>query len=122
MNKNVSLNVNWQYGSGQPISLITTTDRFAPLSNLPDISVVERIGQVNSYRLPAYHRLDLGFYFEWAGDRVQHHLNIGVYNLYNRKNPYFVYRVFDEDFPEDNGLKQQNSLPILPSLSYRVAF
>ena len=122
LNKKTAFNINWNYGSGQPISLLTTTSRFAPLSNLQGAAVLERIGRVNSYRLPAYHRLDLGFYFEWASDQVQHHLNLGVYNLYNRKNPYYVYRVEDFDFPEDNGLKQQNSLPILPSLSYRVVF
>jgi len=122
LNSTAAFNINWQYGSGQPISLISTTSRFAPLSNLPSADIVTRIGQVNSYRLPAYHRLDMGFYFEWVGKRTQHQLNIGVYNLYNRENPYYVYRVFDENFTEDNGLKQQNSLPILPSISYRVVF
>ena len=122
LNSVASFNVNWQYGSGQPISLISTTSRFAPLSNLPSTDVITRIGAVNSFRLPAYHRLDIGFYFEWLGAKNQHHLNLGVYNLYNRQNPYYVYRVFDEVYPDDNGLKQQNSLPILPSLSYRIIF
>ncbi len=122
LNINTSFNINWQYGSGQPISLISTTSRFLPLSNFPSTDIVTRIGKVNSFRLPAYHRLDIGFYFEWGGAKVQQHLNVGVYNLYNRKNPYYVYQVNDEDFPEDNGLKQQNSLPILPSLSYRIIF
>jgi len=84
LNNIASFNVNWQYGSGQPISLISTTSSFAPLS--------------------------------------KHHLNLGIYNLYNRQNPYYVYSVFDEEYPDDNGLKQQNSLPILPSLSYRIVF
>ena len=122
LNNIASFNVNWQYGSGQPISLISTTSRFAPLSNLPTTDVITRIGAVNSFRLPAYHRLDIGFYFEWVGTKHQHHLNLGIYNLYNRQNPYYVYSVFDEEYPDDNGLKQQNSLPILPSLSYRIVF
>ena len=112
---------SWQYGSGQPYSLLTTTSRFAPLSNLEN-GDEERIGKINSHRLPAYHRLDAGIYYQWSGKRVKQSLNLGVYNLYNRKNPYYQYLQQDSYFPEDDGLKRQNALPLLPSIAYRIVF
>lgn len=112
---------SWQYGSGQPYSLLTTTSRFAPLSNLEN-GDEERIGKINSHRLPAYHRLDAGVYFQWSGKRIKQSLNLGLYNAYNRKNPYYQYLQQDSYFPEDDGLKQQNALPLLPSIAYRVVF
>ena len=110
---------SWQYGSGQPFSLVTTTYRFAPLSNGGN-GDEQRIGSVNGHRLPAYHRLDAGVYFQWSGKNVKQSFNLGVYNAYNRKNPYYQYLQEDSFIPEDDGLKQQNALPLLPSISYRI--
>lgn len=121
LNSVIALNLNWQYGSGQPISLVKTNTRFAPLNNL-NFDESERIGTINGSRLPAYHRLDVGVYFQWQRPTIAHHLHLGVYNVYNRKNPYYVYLYEDEDFPEESGPQQQNALPILPSLSYRLVF
>ena len=112
---------SWQYGSGQPYSLVSTTYRFSPLSNSSN-GDEERIGTINSSRLPAYHRLDAGIHYQWAGAKTKQFLNLGVYNLYNRKNPYYQYLLEGSFFEDDDGLKQQNALPILPSIAYRVVF
>jgi len=112
---------SWQYGSGQPFSLISTTLRFAPLSNLSNGDEI-RIGTINGHRLPAYHRLDAGVHYQWAGAKVKQSFNLGVYNLYNRNNPYYQYLQEGSFFPEEDGLKQQNALPLLPSVSYRIEF
>ena len=121
LNPTTSFSLNWQYGSGLPYSLITTASRFAPLSNFYDPETT-RIGAVNSHSLPAYHRLDVGFHFQWTAKKPFQYLHLGVSNLYNRKNPYYQYLRQDEFFPEENGLKQQNALPRLPSLSYRLVW
>lgn len=121
INPKLSFFAHWQYGSGQAYSLIKTQSRFAPLSNLIN-GDEERIGPINGNRLPAYHRLDVGIYYQWQGEKVKQSLNLGLYNSYNRKNPYYQYLRESELFPEENGLKQQNVLPILPSLSYRIIF
>jgi len=117
----IAASASWQYGSGQPYSLVSTNYRFPPLSNTSDVAN-ERIGTINGNRLPAYHRLDVGVYFQWETQKVKQTLNLGVYNLYNRKNPYYQYLQEDSGEPETDGLKQQNALPLLPSLSYRVVF
>ena len=84
----------------------------------------------NNFRMPAYHRLDVNFHFEWTSQNktLEHHLNIGVYNAYNRNNPlYYDVRLIDENDPI-LGLVQNYSFvevqltPILPSLSYQLKF
>lgn len=45
----------------------------------------------NGYRMPDYHRLDLGV--TWEGDsekRFQSSWTFGIYNVYNRKNAYII--------------------------------
>jgi len=118
----IALFANWQYGSGLPYILIKTDARFAPLSNNLAAGEVERIGTINGQLLPAYHRLDAGVYFNWAGPSVKQSLSLGAYNVYNRKNPYYQYLIEGSFFEEENGFKQQNALPLLPSLAYRVVF
>ena len=46
----------------------------------------------NAYRLPPYHRLD--FSVNWSIAKRKHFetgLNFSIYNVYNRKNPFFIF-------------------------------
>ena len=45
----------------------------------------------NGYRMPDYHRLDLGltWYFK-EKKRIDHNLNISIYNAYARENAYIL--------------------------------
>ena len=45
--------------------------------------------------------------------------NISVYNLYNRQNPFLVYRGYSHGSPV---LKQLSLFPILPSVAYIYKF
>ena len=118
--KQLSFSANWIFGSGQPFTLVSTPYRYPPLSNFSDAA--ERVSSINGERLPAFHRLDIGFYLQWGKATIQQTLQLGAYNVYNRKNPYYQYLQEGAEFPEDNGLKQQNALPFLPSISYRIWF
>lgn len=121
INKHLSINAAFEYGSGQPITLVKSEFLFAPLDNLwpaPE----DQLSKINGYKMPAYHRLDVSFHIKWGEDKWTHRLNIGAYNAYNQSNPYFIYYYEDVDFPEFNGLEEQRALPILPSVSYGVKF
>ena len=119
--KYLSFQLAWQFSSGQPITLLASEYQFEPLDNTFPAPDQQRSG-INAYVLPAYHRLDINLCIRWSKAAFAHQINLGVYNAYNRKNPFYVYILEDEFFPEDSGLKQQNALPILPSISYRVSF
>ena len=74
--------------------------------------------------MAAYHRLDLVLnwhfgkaFFSDAGEST---LAVGFYNLYNRKNPFFLFAARDRD--GRRLFKQASLFPILPAVSYRFRF
>lgn len=71
---------------------------------------------VNNYEMPPYIRLDLGCSFTFKGKHLQT-LNLGVYNVLNRHNPFSV--IYDDCSRE---WRQVSLIPIMPSFSYRVQF
>ena len=79
---------------------------------------VNYVSERNNYKMPDYHRLDLGAtchlpdkkHADW-----DHVLNISIYNVYCHLNPFLVY-------PRDGKLYQFSLLPILPSISYTFKF
>ena len=72
---------------------------------------------------PSY-RLDVGFRYVKNHPKGKSTYSFGIYNLYNRANPYFYY--FDTDKTVDNTirilLKQKSLIPFLPSLNYTYEF
>lgn len=76
--------------------------------------------------MPAYHRLDVGVNFHKQKKWGQRTWSIGLYNAYNRQNPFFVY--FSTEYYDtivNNGkkvLKQVSLFPIIPSISYSFKF
>lgn len=77
----------------------------------------------NNARISDFHRLDIGTTYNFKTKKRQRDAawNLGIYNVYNRKNPNYL---------EIDGLirgtqlniKQQSLLPILPYFSYQVKF
>jgi hypothetical protein len=82
----------------------------------------------NAYRLPPYHRLDLSV--NWNIVKRKHFetgLNLSIYNVYNRKNPFFIFYETTTNFDmeaqppvfEMNTKAYKMSLfPIIPSLNW----
>ena len=123
--KKLTVSATWVFGTGQAITL--------PVSSYDPIEIadfyfrdvvsegdIEEIRGRNGFRMQPYHRLDLNIQHrkekKW-GERIW---TVGVYNAYNRRNPFFI----DRDTFED-GTKQfvQYTLfPILPAISYRLRF
>jgi outer membrane receptor for ferrienterochelin and colicin len=76
----------------------------------------------NNSRFPVYHRLDAGvsFYNSYRWGRSK--LFIGVYNAYNRRNPFYAdIRRVRED-PERFEFRQVSLLPVLPAISYQISW
>ncbi len=105
----------WMYGSGQPVSLISVPNEFSPLST-PNALESELIGPVNGYLLPSYHRLD--FSVKWFSANLKHTITFGAYNIYNLKHPIYAYQVASEVNSEDDGIRMQQGLGIIPTIGY----
>ncbi|MCB9302565.1 MAG: TonB-dependent receptor [Lewinellaceae bacterium] len=88
-----NVGANFTYGSGRPITLPTGKYEF-------DGYQVNFYSGRNGYRLPAFHRLDLSATFEPGKnkDRRWHNsFSFGVYNAYNRQNPFTIYTRTKQD-------------------------
>ncbi len=117
INKRLMLTGGWNFATGIPITLA-----YAKYPSPTDVSVFSNVEVLsysdrNAYRLPAYHRLDLGAQYCWVNPKATHCLQLDLYNVYNRANVLYVTVVQD-----GNTFKSQQFtvLPFIPSLSYKL--
>ena len=109
--------VVWSFATGNPITLagVKFVHR-TPGSDLErDVFIYT---EVNGYRLPNYHRLDVALHAHFARGRLEHTFQIGAYNAYNRANPFYLY------VNAGSGVKgsaiQFTLLPVLPVFRYEL--
>ena len=72
---------------------------------------------LNNYEMPPYIRCDLSIAFEFKQGRHPQTLNVGVFNVLNRHNPFSL--SYD---PDTDSWKQISLLPVMPSLKYSIQF
>jgi hypothetical protein len=125
INKRITLSGTWVYGSGNaitlPIATYYVTQHLTSSQSIYGNNVVYDYGGKNSFRMAAYHRFDLGVQFHKQFRHCERILEISVYNLYNRQNPFYYY--IDYDIAQQkNVLKQISIFPIIPSISWTLKF
>lgn len=107
----------WQYGSGTPVTL-PSEKYYAP--DLPFVGSTNNPGysenavSINGFRMPAFHRLDVGFNFRKeirSGERIW---SFGVINLYGRQNPFLLYFVPANGTEPGTSQRQLKQLSIFP--------
>jgi hypothetical protein len=77
----------------------------------------------NGYRMPDYHRLDIGLVWQRKKtDKFESSWNFSVYNAYARKNAYFIDFREVEDNPGFTEAVQVSLFSAIPSVSYRFRF
>ncbi len=77
----------------------------------------------NGYRMPDYHRLDLGATWEAAsGKRFQSSWTFGIYNAYNRKNAYIIDFRENEQHPNVTEVYRIALFGIIPSVTWNFKF
>jgi outer membrane cobalamin receptor len=126
----------WVYGTG---TATTLAEEKYPSKNMlnsnsqfyESIGMIEYFSKRNSYRMPAYHRLDIGFNFikkiKW-GSRTW---SFGAYNAYNHQNPFFLFfsdnkneglNFMGSSSGDQMYLKQISVFPIIPYVKYAIKF
>ncbi len=128
-NKRIDGGITWMFGSGTPITL-PTDKYYAP--ELPTAQYEEStgynmlVGERNGYRMPNFHRMDIGFNFKKKKKWGMRIWSTGIVNVYGRQNPFFLY--FDDNMNEETGdfywsLKQFSLFPFpLPYIRYTIKF
>ena len=112
------------YGTGNAVTLASQSFQLVPNENgfnSQNYNNIENVTSINNYRLPAYHRMDIGANRTRKKPYGESVLSLSVYNVYNRQNAYFIYKSFDV-FTDKNTLKQVSIFPIIPSISWKFKF
>lgn len=140
LNKKITLSATWVYATGNAITLpnaVFYSSYSAAGQNSPNIPVnaynkyeystrqVADYGERNTFRAASYHRLDVGIQLYKKLKYYERTLEFGIYNVYNRKNPYFYdFRTrYDESSQQTvQYLAQLSLFSIIPSFSYSFKF
>lgn len=77
----------------------------------------------NGYRMPDYHRLDLGLtWLRKKTEKFESSWNFSVYNAYARENAYYIQFQQNEDNPNITEAVQFSLFKAIPSVSYKFKF
>jgi hypothetical protein len=131
-NDHITFSATWIYGTGNamtlPISRFNGVREYffgvqnPKSSNLSGMQVTE-YGSRGNFRAEAFHRLDLAVQFRKKKKHHERTWEFGVYNAYNRHNPFFYDITQKNDGGETKTLLKKISLfPVLPSFSYNFKF
>ncbi|HRK29033.1 MAG TPA: TonB-dependent receptor [Chitinophagales bacterium] len=119
--RNWTLSANFTYRTGEALDL--AVGRFFLYGiNFGDPEVVPDYMEVNSLRMPAYHRMDVGAIKRFTSKkRLQSELSISIYNVYSRRNAFFIY--YEDVKDKENRTvtyraRQASLFPIIPSVAY----
>jgi hypothetical protein len=131
-NEHFNLAVTWVYGTGNAITLPLQSynlqdNNLTPNSNSNGyfngnfMQALNYYGDRNSFRMAAYHRLDIAFQFHKQLKRCERIFEFGLYNAYSRQNPFFYYTEYDSN-RKAYRLKQVALFPIIPSFTWTYKF
>ncbi len=85
LKKNNRIIINWAYSTGTAYSLSDTQRQG------PDGQAILVPSSRNNFRLPHFHHLDIHYQKETKLKNASLTLDVGLYNLYNRRNAFYEY-------------------------------
>ncbi len=139
LNDHISLSAVWVYGTGNAITMPVGSYQIAPPASpyttvTPSASAIQHgytpslsyypvydYNGINNMRMPAYHRLDIAVQFHKQKKKYERVFEVGIYNVYNRHNPFFYQQEIDHR-KKTVQLLQVSLFPVLPSVSWSWKF
>lgn len=132
ISKRLTASATFVYGSGDLTWLPPGRFTFQDVPGAGFEAVVPDYRERNNYRLPAYHRLDLGLVYKFFPKWGESDLTLSVVNAYDRRNAFFIFfePEFEGEEPTTGGIdiptriaaNQVSLFPILPSLTWNFKF
>jgi hypothetical protein len=117
---------SWVYGTGNAITLPVSgytvpehTPATNPFAALGYTDEIKEYGERNNYRMPAFHHLDVSIQLTKQLRHLQRTWELSIYNVYNRKNPYYYDLVRKN---EQWAMRQVHLFSLIPSFSYNLKF
>lgn len=118
LGKQISFGATWVYLTGQPITF--------PIGRyVYGNTVIPVYSERNSYRMNDYHRLDISFTWrdkDKPGKKWHNAINVSIYNVYNRKNPWVINFQSDPTNPDVTYAEVTYLFGIIPSITYNFSF
>ena len=115
INAKWDIGAQWVYGSGFTFTIdlieIQTPEGFTILTT----------DELNNYRMPAYHHLDLLAKYDNTSDGHGWKVSFGIYNVYNRYNPYYLYG-FEDSVGNRRIFKKLSLFPFYPHFNTTYSF
>lgn len=141
LSEKISFSAVWVYGTGNAITLPLSSYQLQDHSAQYEATVVppqayshgyqgnpnyyspvvNDYGSKNSFRMAPYHRLDLAIQFHKIRKKYERIFELGVYNAYNRANPFYYTTETDRNTGVTK-LKQISLFPIIPSITWTWKF
>lgn len=116
LNEKWSLSASWIYYTGDAITFPTGKYNM-------DKQIFFYYTDRNTYRMPAYHRLDLGANLQLKKKKnFSSELSFSLYNAYGRKNAYMINFRQAENDPTQTEVVRTTLFKFLPSIAYNFKF
>lgn len=112
ISKRVNIAANWVYSTGNAVT-------FPSGKYIVDGKTIWLYTERNGYRMPDYHRLDLGINIKLKEKKhYSSELSIGVFNAYGQENAYSIEFRDNEDDPTRSEAVQTALFKFVPSISW----
>jgi hypothetical protein len=116
LNSKWQLSANWIFYTGDAITFPSGKYKI-------DDEVYFYYSDRNSYRMPNYHRLDIGATKQLKkGKRFSSELNFSIFNAYGRANAYLIDFQESEEHPDKTEAVRTSLFTFIPSISYNFKF
>jgi hypothetical protein len=116
LSERVKLSGNWIYYTGAAVTFPSGKYEIEGIS-------VPLFSERNGYRMPDYHRLDIGVTIDAKKKkRFESSWNFSVYNAYARKNAYAISFQQNADNPAKTEAVRTTLFRIVPSVTYNFKF
>ncbi|MGB4958993.1 MAG: TonB-dependent receptor plug domain-containing protein [Saprospiraceae bacterium] len=123
----INISGTWIYGTGNAVTIPRSQSgivSYNEFNRQTYVITVDQYDERNSYRMRAYHRLDIGINFVKNKNKRTRTWSIGAYNTYANNNPFFVYFSTESQPNGENKktLKQISLFPLIPYVTYSLNF
>ena len=121
INAVLSLGATWVFATGNAFTIPTEGYFF-------EQAIVTGYGERNGFRQKSYHRLDFAATItpkKMQSRKFKSSFNISIYNVYNRKNVYFIYYDIEGDAVTGDAridAIQVSIFPIIPSFTWNFKY
>lgn len=116
LSRKLKLSATWVYNTGNAVTFPNGKYEI-------DGKIVGYYTQRNGYRMPDYHRFDIGL--TWIRKKTaqfESSWNFSIYNVYGRENAYFISFRQSKENPERTEAIKFSLFKVIPSVSYKFKF